>query len=143
MRHSCADKRINIYFCTRVMMRRKGQKRRMYIATLLLAVLMPAYIVTIFHHHNYEHSHLQECVTCDVHHHHIHKNHLGTSDTDSSQNCYICHFAFSPVDKARSFEVSFCHDFVHNSYSDVVTSFRQSITRYYSLRAPPSPSLMA
>jgi len=114
----------------------------MCIATLLLAVLMPVYIVTTFHHHHAP-LHLQDCVSCDVHHHHIHKTHLETSDTDSWQNCYICHFVFSPVEKARFFEMSFSHDFVNNSYADVVMSFSQNVIRYYSLRAPPSASVLA
>lgn len=114
----------------------------MYVAILLLAVLLPAFIVTTFHHHEAP-LHLQDCVSCDVHHHHIHKNHLEKTNTDSWQNCTICHFMFSPVEKARFFEVSFCHDFVNNSYVDVVTSFSQSVIRYYSLRAPPTTSVLS
>jgi len=124
------------------MMKRKGQQQRMYVAILLLAVLLPAFIVTTFHHHEAP-LHLQDCVSCDVHHHHIHKNHLEKTNTDSWQNCTICHFMFSPVEKARFFEVSFCHDFVNNSYADVVTSFSQSVIRYYSLRAPPTTSVLS
>lgn len=124
------------------MMGRKEQQRRMYISILLLAVLMPVYVITTLHHHDAP-LHLQECVACNVHHHHIHKNHLETSDPDSSQNCYICHFVFSPVEKAHSFEVSFCHDFVNVSYSDVLTSVGQSVIRCYSLRAPPSATILA
>jgi len=125
-----------------MMVKRKGQQQRMYVATLLLAVLLPAFIVTTFHHHDAP-QHLQECFSCDVHHHHIHKHHLEKTASDSWQNCSICHFMFSPVEKARFFEVSFCHDFDSNSYSAVVTSFSQSVIRYYSLRAPPTASVLS
>lgn len=111
-------------------------------ATLLLAVLIPAFFVTTLHHHH-EPSHKHDCTQCATLHHDIHKHHLVTAEPDSWGNCFICHFVFSPVNEAHSFEMTFRSSFATLRFVDVINTIRQNTLRYYSLRAPPTASLFA
>lgn len=125
-----------MYFCRLMKTKRDIQKQRMRIATLLLAVLIPAFLITTLHHHH-QPEREQECAECAAHHHLLHKNHVATAVSDTWANCYICHYVFSPVEKAQLFEVLFGRDFVDTYFGKVVPSVCQSSHRYYSLRAPP------
>lgn len=108
----------------------------MRVATLLLAVLIPTFFITTLHHHH-DASHRYDCKTCEVNHHNIHKNHVETAVSDTWANCYICHFVFSPVEKAQLFDISFENDFASKDFVEITPSLTQNALRYFSLRAPP------
>ena len=69
------------------------EKRRHIIATFLLAVLLPAFIVSFLHSHPEYPADEHECEECL--HHHPHAGHI-VAGSGSFSDCVLCHFLGIP-----------------------------------------------
>jgi len=113
----------------------RKRRQRVNIAMLLLALLIPAFLISTFHHHHSSVK-LQQYEECEINHH-IYKYFFETTDSDSWANCYICHFIFSPVTEAQDCDVSFEDNFEDTFFAVKTKSMEQNIIHYFLLRAPP------
>lgn len=101
-----------------------GAKGRIVIATLLLAALLPVFVVKAFHHHDtcgYD--------TCCTHE--------KDAQTSSDDDCFICLFHLLPFTQSEIFRIRV---FTPLTERELVTAVRETVRLFlydYALRAPP------
>jgi hypothetical protein len=71
----------------------KLERRRQYIAQLLLAVFVPVLLLTITHHHKMVDKPAAPCELCL---HHVPHSDLSSGAMLALQHCVICHFSTIP-----------------------------------------------
>ena len=112
-------------------------KRRQWFAVCLLAVFLPALLISSLHHHEAETADTVDCIQCA--HHLPHPGHLSNA-ASGMQECVLCHFIGLPFLLSLVLALTPLHRSISLERADRADGIASTHPHSRHSRAPPAPA---